>query len=99
MRLNLRLLLGLDRSTARGAVDHLHNVAKPIKFEIRNSKHETNPKFEFSNVQNRIILRAKGFGHLDLGNLNIVSDFDIRISNLPPYAITSDLSISKTEVS
>ena len=78
----MRLLLGLDRSTARSAVDHLSKIATLSKFEIRNPKHETNPKFEFTNVQNGIILSVKGFGHLDLGNLNIVSDFDIRISDL-----------------
>ncbi len=95
----MRLLLGPERSTARSAVDDLGKIATLRKFEIRNSKHETNSKFEFSNVQNGMISRVTGFGHLDLGNLNIVSDFDIRISDLPPYAIPSDLAMSEIRAS
>ncbi|GEM_PF-1312619 len=45
------------------------------KFEILNPKHETNPKYECSNVQNNTgyHLRYKGFGHFNFGNLKIVS--------------------------
>ena len=52
------------------------------KFEIPSTKHETNSKSKCSNVQNVTVRIISSFGYLDLGNLNIVSDFDIRISDL-----------------
>jgi hypothetical protein len=42
------------------------------KFEIRISKSETNPKFKFSNVQNRIV---SNFG---LGTFEFVSNLGFR---------------------
>jgi hypothetical protein len=44
------------------------------KFEILNSKHETNSNYKFSNVPNRILATSIGFGHLDFGNLKLPFD-------------------------
>ncbi len=55
------------------------------KPQIRNPKSETNSKFEFKNVQNAKDFKKYGcscFDHLSFENLVIVSDFDIRISDL-----------------
>jgi len=52
------------------------------KFEIPSTKHETNSKSKSSNAQNGIFRANMSFGHVNLGNVNIVWDFDIRISNL-----------------
>ena len=51
------------------------------KFEIRNSKSETNPKHEIQNVTdiaNAAPMAKAAFGHLDF---EFVSDFEFRISN------------------
>ena len=71
-----------------------------MKSEIRSTKHETNSKFKFSNVQNNFFPESNyRFGHLDFENLKIVSDFDIRISDFETIAadlghllVTSDHS-------
>jgi hypothetical protein len=61
----------------------LSKVLPPFKFEILSTKHETNSKSEFSNAQNKVDQICQYcFGHLDFENLKIVSDFDIRISDL-----------------
>ena len=58
-----------------------------MKSEIRSTKHETNSKFKFSNVQNNFFPESNyRFGHLDFENLKIVSDFDIRISDFETTA-------------
>ena len=47
-----------------------------VKSEILNPKHETNPKFEFSNVQNMNTKELfRFFGHLDFGNLDLPFGF------------------------
>ncbi|MDH3773289.1 MAG: hypothetical protein OET42_03050, partial [Deltaproteobacteria bacterium] len=59
-----------------------------MKSEIRSTKHETNSKFKFSNVQNNFFPESNyRFGHLDFENLKIVSDFDIRISDFETIAM------------
>ena len=56
------------------------------KFELQNPKCETNPKFEFSNVQNALFRNKVTWIHLiayfEFLSFDIVSDFEIRISNL-----------------
>jgi hypothetical protein len=54
---------------SRGSLD-LEN----IKFEIRSTKHETNSKLEFLNVQNKYCAIQKeflGFGHLNFGHSDL----------------------------
>ena len=54
--------------------------------EVLNPKHEARNKSELLNARmfktSRIILKIFRFGHLNFENLKIVSDFDIRISDL-----------------
>ena len=50
------------------------------KFEARNSKSETNPKYKCSNIQSGKAARVK-FLSFEFGTLDIVSDFVLRISD------------------
>jgi hypothetical protein len=56
------------------------------KSKIRNSKHEIRNKSEIQIFQcskrNALEVENLRFGHLDFDHLSILSDFDIRISNL-----------------
>lgn len=68
---------------------NMKGAFKMKKFEIRNSKHETNSNDRNLNDKNKIQNR-KGFEPSNFGNLNIVSDFDIRYSDLSPSAFLVD---------
>ena len=51
------------------------------KFEILNSKHETNSNYKLANVANRISATRIGFGHLNSESLKLfrISIFGFRI--------------------
>ena len=58
------------RWTKAATIEALEQRTKGItvaatKFEILNSKHETNSNYKFFNVPNRILATRIGFGHLD----------------------------------
>ena len=55
------------------------------KFEILNSKHETNSNNKFFNVPNRILATRIGFGHLDFENWKL---FRISIFGFRIYSVT-----------
>ena len=58
-----------------------------MKFEIRNSKFETNSNIEFLNpVIDQISFRASGFG--------IASNFDLQISNFAGRQFTHQFTLS-----
>ena len=72
------------------------------KIEILNPKHEIRNKSEIQIFQcsKRNALEAENlrFGHLDFDHLSIVSDFDIRISNLRlPHRIKTNFKIPRWE--
>ena len=74
----------------------LSKVLPTFKFEILSTKHETNPESEFSNAQNKVdLIRRYCFGHLDFENLKIVSDFDVRISDLYQTPKNKRVAIAK----
>ena len=58
-----------------------------LKFEIRTTKFETNPKFQCSKVRNKIIrvgLHKLPFGSFEFWSLKVVSNFELRYSNFIP---------------
>ncbi|OHB75526.1 MAG: hypothetical protein A2Z25_07440 [Planctomycetes bacterium RBG_16_55_9] len=66
-------------------IDERHRETRKYEYpnpksEARNAKYETNSKFECSNDQKQCT--ALPFGTFEFQSFDIVSDFDIRISDL-----------------
>ncbi len=63
-------------------------TVEQVKYEIRISKSETNPKFECSNAQNNQesihCLTVNLFGTLEFWSFELVSYFGFRASNFVP---------------
>jgi len=67
------------------AVNCYCSAYKIKKFEIRSTNFETNPKYEIKNVQNielNMIKKVLEVLNFENSVFEIVSSFDIRVSNL-----------------